>query len=491
MSTESGTAYNITSLFEEAIALYNEKRFEEAIGICKIILDNDPRNAEACNIIGICCKSHDKFTEAIEWQEKAVSIAPENTDYLKNLELTCRQNGNFVKALEAINKAIKLSPGNKIFHHSAALSLNNLGKIEDAFDELKKALNIDPDFLEAHIMAANLYKEIGNTEKTREHFANAEKIAPNNTFLQYNHSLFLLSLGDFEKGLKDYETRWLQGPPMTLPSFFKGKQMWDGKPFADKSLLVFAEQGLGDTIMFSRYIPHITKLGKDISILCPKSLIDLLKPLAPDAAWYPLGSAVPVFDIFVPLMSMPLLAGTTIENIPSNVPYISASEEYKHKWQNKFSGNNTKKIGLCWFGSHHPPKSRSIPAQQIEKIFANKNLDFYLLQKDYDTEIALDYARKYKNVFSLGQDIEIFSDTAAIIDQLDLVVTVDTSVAHLAGGMGKDVWVLLKYSPDWRWFMGRNDSPWYPSAKLLRQQKRGDWSGVLEQIKKNFLNLEN
>jgi Tfp pilus assembly protein PilF len=485
---------NTSPSLTEAFEHFEKERFSQAQAICKMILKQDPKNCEALNLLASCFLKKEKYEKAVKQQEETIAIEPENIEYLKNLELMYRKNEQFEQAIEVSKKALKIDPNLAQYHYCAGLSLCHLWQLDEAIKEFNKTIELDQYYLKAHVMLGNSYQEIGLYEEARKHFDIALEMEPNNPYVTYNRSLLLMILGEFKEGLRDYEDRWQQGVPMVLPNFVKGKEVWDGKELADKSLLIMVEQGFGDIIQFSRYLKQVIKMGDKINVFCHSGpIFELIKPLAPDANWLTEEDTVPEFDYYLTLMSFPYIFGDSVETIPADIPYIFASEEKKSEWKNKIKDTGKKKIALCWSGSARHPKDhiRSIKPEQIEILFTNKDFDFYILQKGRDEDEAKNFADKYENVFELGSQIKTFSDSAGIIDAMDMVVTVDTALAHLGGAMGKPVWNMLLFNADWRWLLDRDDSPWYPTMRLFRQSTRNDWGEVLQRISAELTKLEN
>lgn len=270
--------------------------------------------------------------------------------------------------------------------------------------------------------------------------------------------------------------------------------MWTGEQdLKNKTLLIWSEQGQGDIIQFSRYILLAKSRGAKVTLEVPNQLVSLLSSIDIDTQVIKEGaSSSTQFDFQIPLMSLPFAFKTEKETIPSNIPYIHADDEKVHGWQKKLGVKSKPRIGLVWSGStiHKNDSNRSLPLEALSAIM-ELQIEFHSLQVEYrDTD--WNFLIESSNVIDHQSDLKDFSDTAALIQCLDLIISVDTSVAHLAGALGKPIWVLLPYSPDFRWMLNRNDSPWYPTAKLFRQEKADKWDTVINTIKneliKNLIN---
>lgn len=492
MEAEKKVDNSSLSILAEALDHFKNKRFSQVEGLCLSILKIEPENTEALNLLASCMLKTSRLDKAIEYQERAVDLAPGNQGHLKNLELIYRKNKQYEKALETIRKALEFAPGNPTYKYCEGLSLCHLWRVEEATEIFKEVVAQQPNHIKALVMLGNTLQELGRYEEAMDHFNQAFYIDHNNVYVLYNRSLLLLLMGDFKHGFRGYEARWRQGPPLALPKFVLGKPRWDGKEFHDRKLMIMMEQGHGDTIQFCRYLPYIKELGENISVLCSKNLIELVRPILPEAKWFTHDDPIPEFDTYATMMSLPLLMGTEPDSIPAEVPYLSATEKYKEKWKNKIKENGKLKVGLCWSGSKNHPKDhiRSIKSEQIKLLLVNHDVDFYTMEKGRGEDDAKQFTQEFANVIEFGSKIEDFSDSAAIIEQMDLIITVDTAVAHLAGAMAKPVWTMLLFNADWRWLIGREDSPWYPTMKLFRQKTRDEWKTVLDTVAQELKNYK-
>jgi hypothetical protein len=292
-------------------------------------------------------------------------------------------------------------------------------------------------------------------------------------------------LGEFEHGWKEYEWGWQCGERGHARKYTQPTWLGDF-PITGKALLIHPEQGFGDLIQFSRYIPMLEKLGATIILEAPASLVGLMNSLSPKVKIIKEGDPFPHFDFVCPVMSLPFALKTTLESIPANIPYLSVSEFKKDFWKHKL-GNKTKpRIGIVWSGSmtnridNNPCARRNIPLEQMNPLF-DLPFEFHVLQKEFRPEDQSILAG-LNHLHLHHDDLMDFSDTAALIEEMDLVISVCTSVAHLSGALGHPTWVLLPYSADYRWLVNRNDSPWYPTVAIFRTQSIGDWSSVISNI---------
>ena len=350
-------------------------------------------------------------------------------------------------AIVAYDAALRIAPENARLLTNRAHALRRLDRVEEAAAELARATGLRPDFAEAHFELA----------------------------------LAQLALGDFVHGWREYEWRWDTAVFAPHRRTFTSP-LWTGaQPIAGKTVLLHAEQGFGDTIQFARYLHLVARLGARVVLEVQPELLALFTGFAGVASVIAQGQKRPRFDLHCPLLSLPHSVGTRLDSIPADAPYLAVSGERARHWEQRLSGPRPR-IGLVWAGasSHPNDLNRSIPLAVLAPVLRRDGC-FVSLQRDLragDDAIL----RELGNVVRFGEELADFADTAALLAGLDLVVTVDTAVAHLAGALGKPLILLLPYAADFRWLRGRNDSPWYPSAQLIRQQRFGDWSDAVAQL---------
>ena len=402
------------------------------------------------------------------------------------------EEGDYEKAFSLYQNILKQNSS----HLPALLGVGNILLLQDNLEAAKALfehmLLIDPCCFPALGNLANIFVITHDFKRARQLYEFFAKQNPGDSLLEYNLALVYLALGDFQRGFEMYDRA-------RQILFKKGKKQnfqkpeWDGKkPLAYKTLLIGCDLGLGDAFQFIRYAKLVKEQKGRVMVLAPASLLPILR-LCPDidkvvSYGY---SILPVYDYHIPLGSLPRVFKTDLGTIPSSIPYLSADERLTAFWKNVLAKDTNFKIGLCWQGTverknkftQHIAAKRSIPLSYYAKLKDLPGISFYRLQKfDSGDEGKSDF-----NIHDFGSDFDkghgAFMDTAAIMKNLDLVITVDTSIAHLAGGLGVPVWVLLPYDADWRWLIDRNDSPWYPTMKLFRQKKLNDWDEVIQDLK--------
>jgi len=299
----------------------------------------------------------------------------------------------------------------------------------------------------------------------------------------WNLALALLVQGHFPEGWEEYEWRWktkgLLSPRQLLP-----QPLWDGRPLAGRAILLHAEQGLGDTIQFIRYLPLVAQRGGRVIVECQPELQRLVQAMTPDIPVLARGQPLPDFAFQCPLLSLPKALGTTLATIPATVPYLHADAQNVQMWRDRLAGHGSAlKVGLIWAGNphHKNDRNRSVKLASLAPLAQVPGVQFYSLQKGAAAAQAKT-PPPGMDLIDRTDDLQDFADTAAMIANLDLVIAVDTSVVHLAGALAKPVWTLLPYCPDWRWLLKRQDSPWYPTMRLFRQPEIGDWDSVIQQL---------
>jgi hypothetical protein len=434
----------------------------------------------------LAVKKHNqgKKDEAEIIYKKILSKNSENPDALHLLGILEFQKGDNQKALENIKKAIKIKPEAR-YYGNLAMIYDALGDEEKSSEFYKKALKINPRYGNAPLAFYNLgvfFRDRGEIEKALEYYGKAIELKPDFFDARWNKSLILLLLGRFKQGWEDYESRFKKASPVDSRVFNKPK--WDGCLLNGKKILIASEQGFGDNINFIRYIPLVKKKGGYIILEAKKELKKLFQdfPGIDELVEKRENISDADFDCYIHLMSLPRIFNTTLETIPSRMPYLKARRSDIDKFKSKFNSNKFK-IGIVWAGNPEQvdDKKRSTRFENFKILKQVPGIEIFSLQKGESSNQLDD-----DEILDLGKEMNDFADTAAVIENLDLIISVDTSVAHLAGAMGKPVWLLLGFIPDWRWFLGKKTSPWYSSMRLFRQEKPGEWDFVFKSVKKEL-----
>jgi hypothetical protein len=343
----------------------------------------------------------------------------------------------------------------------------------------EKALDLNPLYAEAHTNLGSSYKEAGRPAEAVACYDLALALQSESVTAHWNRSLALLQVGNYEHGWREYEWRWKRKE--TKPRPFKQPQ-WDGAPLDGRSILLHMEQGFGDMLQFIRYVPLVKLKGGSVVVAAPPPLVGLFGSCGAEKV-VPENQELPACDLHCPIMTVPGLLGTTVTTIPTNVPYLSAEPAKVEHWRQRLSGLSGVKIGIVWQGNprHKLDRHRSFPLTLLEPLARINNVSLVSIQKGAGSE-QVPLLRDRFAILDVGADLTDFTDTGAIMRCLDLVVCCDTAVAHLAGALGVRVWVTLATVSDWRWLLGRDDSPWYPTMRLFRQERLGEWRPVFRQI---------
>ena len=422
-----------------------------------------------------------KLSEAVKSIEAALSINPSYVEAHNQLGITFERQGNLREAEAAFEQAISLEPGYAPAYSSRGNILQAREELAGAEANFRKAIALRPESEITHNNLGNtLYKQ-GRLDEAVACYEKALSLNPAYKTAAYNLSISLLLKGDLAAGWRHYESRWES-------SLFKSEKKnfaqphWDGSPLGDKTILLHSEQGIGDTLQFVRYAKLIAGQGGKLVLECQENLKSLLKKMPEFDAVIAGGERHPAFDVQAPLLSLPHIMGTVLETIPAEVPYIRAPENPKTAGAVS-SLPGQLKIGLVWAGNpeHENDRNRSIPLEKFGTLFNTNNTRFFSLQLEREN-IQIRELGFEKELKDLGPLIRGFDTTAAAVEALDLVICADTAAAHLAGAMGKSVWCLLPFVPDWRWMLAREDTPWYPTMRLFRQKKIGDWEGVISEV---------
>jgi tetratricopeptide (TPR) repeat protein len=361
-----------------------------------------------------------------------------------------------------------------------------LQRYEEALASYDRAITLWPDHADAHNNRGQVLRELERYDEALASYDRALALRPKHVMAHCNAAALRLLTGDFERGWAHSEWRWLKKSVMPTQRNFS-QPAWNGRdPIAGKTILIHSEQGLGDTIQFCRYVPLLAARGAQVIFEVQKPLQTLMASLGGAAQVVPKGGPLPACDLHCPLVSLPLAFGTRLETIPSATGYLSAPAQHVTTWQSRLEGKPHPRIGLVWSGNpgHERDRERSIGLRTFVPLLDafGDDVTFFSLQKD--VRAADDALLKERaDILDYGNALEDFSDTAALISHLDLVISVDTSIAHLAGALGKPAWILLTYFPDWRWLLGRDDSPWYPTARLFRQDESRAWDGVMARVR--------
>jgi tetratricopeptide (TPR) repeat protein len=472
------------------IALMQTNRLDDAAAHYARALAINPDYAEAHVGLGAVRmgqeKGPEKFTQALACFERALAIQPGNVDALNNRGSALRSLKRFEEALESYDQVVAIKPDHVEALYNRGNVLQGLKRHGEALASFERALAIRPDYVQALNNRGNALRVLRRHQEALASFERALAIKPDYAETHWNRSCLWLLLADFAAGWKEYEWRWRTQEFAPWRRDF-APPLWLGEaPLDGQTILLHAEQGLGDAIQFLRYLPLVAARAAKVivEVQAPlKALLAGLSGIERAAAIVVRGEKLPHFDCHCPLASLPLAFQTRLDTIPATVPYVSASQDRLSKWRQRLPQSGKRRIGIAWAGNpaFKGDEPRSIGLARLSPLFGAGGVEFLSLQRDL-REGDRDILRRHPQVMQLADAIADFADTAALMSPVDLVISSDTSVVHLAGAMGKPVWVLLHSDADWRWLIDRGDSPWYPTARLFRQPEIDDWESVVARV---------
>ncbi|RFU46794.1 tetratricopeptide repeat protein [Paraburkholderia sp. DHOC27] len=463
-------------------ALHALGRHQEAIVSFERALELQPGHAGAHNNLGMALNALERAEAALTQFRAAIAAQPRFVAAHFNLANTLDAIGQHAEAAAAFRVVLSLQP-----HLAPALfglgnALSAMGRHKEALPHFERVVGLDPKFALAWLSLGTAHHALGAPAAAVRAFDQALRLRPELASAHMNRALSWLTLGDFARGLPEYEWRlktMAQRVPQTLPR-------WHGEPIEKRTLLVHAEQGFGDTLQFVRFVPLVAQPGARVVLEVQPQLVPLLAPAALEwrVTLIAQGKPRPPVDLQCPLLSLPLALGINRETIPARTPYLSVPPAYRRKWRGSIGGHARRKIGLAWSGRVQQQENRSMPLAELEPLFALDGIDWIILQPDLSAaeRATLDAHPRAGTIHRFDTRLGDFADTAAIIERLDAVVSIDTSIAHLTGALRKPLWLMLPFAADWRWFIDEPRSPWYPGARLVRQPEPGAWAPVVEQI---------
>ena len=518
-------------MLQQAMQAFQSGNFDRANSILVKILQNDSKCLPALHVLGLIKASQENYKEAADYLARAVRLNPSDASLQYNLAKALVDCGLNKESITHHKKAAELDPDNPEILLNYAKALASLECFEEALDLLSRAVSIAPNHAGIWVNKGNILHALNSYDEAIISFEGALEINPENAVAWTNKAISLealgrvdealhaydcatkvdrdyvsahwnksnlqLSLGDYQSGWELFEWRWKTKAQNNNFRHYP-QPLWVGnQQLKDKTILIWSEQGLGDSIQFCRYIKMVADLGAKVIFEVQEPLVDLFGGLEGVHQVISMGSKPSEFDFHCPLMSLPLAFKTSIDTIPNHVPYIKPEKNKISLWKSRLDQTKKLRVGLVWssgFRPDHPElwkanARRDIPLSLLAKINI-PDVTFYSLQKGGEGEKQLaawkESPENSINIIDFTQELVDFLDTAALIDALDLIISVDTSVAHMAGALGKPIWVLNHYDSCWRWLRNKSTSPWYPTAKIFRQPTRGDWSAVVEEIKKGL-----
>lgn len=514
--------------------LWELRRPREALASYERVLELAPGSGEAYYNCGIALQALGRLEDSLRHFDRAVQLQPDKVEAYNSRGNTLQALGRFSEALQSFDRAIKLAPDRAQVHYNRGIALQALGRFAEALQSAERTLELVPDKLEAHANRGVALCSLGRPLEALQSYQGALQLVPNSSephrvpeawarqdalpvtagpssrvtsglvpsdaWIYENRGFARLLSGDLPGGWLDNEWRWLAHPG-TADSRYPGRTLWLGREsLAGRTIVLHSEQGLGDTLQFCRYAKRLAGLGAEVILEVQPPLAKLLTSLQGVSRVVVRGDPPPLFDYHCPLLSLPLALGTTLESIPADVPYITSDPGKTHAWADRLGAHRNLRVGLVWASGHRPDqpetwgpnRRRDIPLAKFAAL-SKPAIEIYSLQKGQPAESELTELRAAgwagPNLIDFTASLHDFSDTAALVANLDLVISVDTSTAHLAGAMAKPVWLLNRFDTCWRWLLERTDSPWYPSLRIYRQPRPADWDAVVERVRNDLFSL--
>ncbi len=474
------------ALYNRAGTLHALKRYKEALASYDAAIALRTGFVEAYANRGNTLIELGRFAQALESFDRALALRPNLIEALCNRGNALNKLKRLDEALASYDRALALHPAHAESHYNRGATLHGMKRYEEALMSYDRAVALQPNYPEAFSNRGATLYELKRHDEALKDYDRAIALQPDYPEAHWNAASLRLLTGDLVRGWAEYEWRWKYETLEPAKRNFS-QPLWRGETIDGKTILLHAEQGLGDTIQFCRYAPLVAARGARVILEVDKRLHELMTGLAGVTQVISASDPRPNFDLHCPLLSLPRAFGTQLETIPSTSPYIRAPSSKLADWSARLGERRRCRVGLVWSGNaaHHRDEIRSIHLNALLPLLGAK-ATFISVQKDVRSADAT-VLGEHNDIGQFADAFEDFSDTAALISNLDLVISVDTSVAHLAGALGRPLWVLLPYLPDWRWLLDRDTSPWYPTARLFRQDETRSWEGVIARARDALL----
>jgi Tfp pilus assembly protein PilF len=474
--------------FTLALQYQQSGRLTEAESIYRAILVNAPWHAKALNNLGNVLASQGRHGEAVAALRSAIVVQPDYTEAHFNLGVWLHKVGRLDEATDAYRKALRLKPDFIEALSNLGAALQDLERLAEAEAIYRACLVRQPHYPRAHLNLGVVLKQQDRIAAAIDAYRQALALETNYPLAHVNLAHVLLHSGAFEEGWREYEWRWQGGVEGLIPRYPSGRQ-WNGQDLAGRTMLLHAEQGLGDTLQFVRYAASFARRGASVIVEVQAPLARLLSGQPGIHAVATMGKDIPSFDYHLPMMSAPYALKTGLDSIPADIPYVTPSPELVTAWGRRLARLPGRKVGVVWAGDPRPhdyrltaaDRRRSIALSRMTSLLSLSGVSFVSLQKGASATQQNDLPPELRPL-DVMDDVADFADTAGVIANLDLVISVDTSVVHLAGAMGKPVWILSRFDGCWRWLAERDDSPWYPTARIFRQTTPDDWNSVMDRV---------
>lgn len=477
------------ALLANAISLHKKGYLEQARELYEEVVKARPKQIETLYLLALVAAQSRDFERAVGWLDKALAVQPRNAPFHSDRGNALQALERFDAAVASYDRAIAIKPDFALAYYNRGNALRALKRFDAALESYDRATELKPYLAEACYNRGLALQELGRLDDAIASYDRAILIEPDKAEAYVDKSLALLAKGDLLAGWELYEWRWKLKDFETQARDFR-RPLWSGgEPLEDKSIFVHCEQALGDTIQFCRYARLLTERGARVILEAPAELLGLLRTLEGVNELTASGAAPPESDFHCPMLSLPLAFKTDLESIPRYPAYLRSDRDKVARWANALGPKKSLRVGVVWSGSapHHDPQERSVRLAMLEP-YLPEGLEYVSLQREVRAtdQQTLDASPRIRH---FGSELEDFTDTAALCDLMDVVVSVDTGVAHMSGALGKPTWVLLPFPADWRWLLERDDSPWYPSVRLYRQRADRGWESVLTRVQADLKRL--
>jgi Tfp pilus assembly protein PilF len=440
------------------------------------VLRDDPEAAASWFVLGAARQLRGELDGAASAYREALRIRADFAEAWSNLGLVRQAQGAADEAVGHFRRAVGLSPGFADAHNNLGIALHGLGASDEAVGHFRRAIGLRPEFANAHHNLGNALRTLGRSAEALECYDCALALAPDHPEMHLSRALLRIRTGDYARGWPEYEWRW-RCPDYRLAEFARAP--WDGTPLRGRTILLFADHGLGDALQFVRYAPRVRRRGGRVIVACQRPLVRLFASCPGVEQVVGDGDPLPAFDASAALMSLPALFGTTVPTVPAEVPYLHPERRCVARWRRVLGREPGLKVGVVWQGNarYGRDHERSFRLAALEPLARVPGVRLVSLQHGPAAAQIADVSDRFP-VLDLGNRLGDFHDIAALMRSLDLVVAPDTALAHLAGALGVRTWLALAFDPDFRWLDGRDDSPWYPAHRLFRQRRPGGWDDV-------------
>ena len=462
--------------------LAEQGRLDEATVAFRRALELKPDDAAAHNNLGNALAGRSQIDEAVAAYRRALQLKPDYPEAHMNLGIALAGQGQREEAMAAFHRALKLQPNYAKAHYNLGNALRNWDQFEEAAASYQRALQLKPNYPDTHNNLGVALIEQGNFDEATAACRQALHLNPDFVRAKFNLAFLLLLHGDYELGWPLYEARW---EALHYAKRHFAQPRWDGSMLDGQRVLLHAEQGSGDSIHFIRYAPLIAARGGKVIVECQRTLVELFRTVNSVSEVVAIDDALPPFDLHLPMLSQPLAFQTTRETIPPEVPYLFADSARREIWRRRLGDNRSHlRVGVSWAGNPEQARDRfrSLPLHHLLPLLEMEGVEFFNLQKGHGTA-EIEELPGTARIIDHTAHIEDFADTAAFVAELDLIVSVDTAVAHLAGALGRPVWILLSFVADWRWGLENEQNPWYPTMRLFRQPVVGDWGSAIQRVR--------